>query len=77
MTVHRHRSQYAHTWMGAARIDQAARGPAAKGRREGDKERRKHAVDEVFGLLRLRGSVDDLIDAMRGPRPARRSKKRV
>lgn len=31
-----------------------------------------HPVDAVYGIIRLRGSVDDAIDAMRGPRPKRR-----
>ncbi len=31
-----------------------------------------HPVDAVYGILRLDRSVDDLIDAMRGPRPKRR-----
>ncbi len=30
-----------------------------------------HPVDQVFGRLRLDGPVDDLVDAMRGPRPRR------
>lgn len=29
-----------------------------------------HPVDRLFGQLKLRRSVDALLDAMRGPRPA-------
>jgi AbrB family looped-hinge helix DNA binding protein len=29
-----------------------------------------HPVDQVFGRLRLPKSVDELLDEMRGPRPA-------
>lgn len=31
----------------------------------------RHPVDRVFGTLRLRRSVDVLLDEMRGPRPKR------
>lgn len=31
--------------------------------------RAQHPVDRVFGILELEGSVDDLLDEMRGPRP--------
>lgn len=31
----------------------------------------RHPVDRVFGTLRLRRSVDVLLDEMRGPRPAK------
>jgi AbrB family looped-hinge helix DNA binding protein len=31
-----------------------------------------HPVDRVFGILGLEGSVDELLDEMRGARPARR-----
>ena len=30
-----------------------------------------HPVDAVYGALRLRRRVDDLLDEMRGPRPKR------
>ena len=33
-----------------------------------------HPVDQVFGRLKLARPVDDLIDDMRGPRPARRAR---
>ncbi|MGI9078721.1 MAG: AbrB/MazE/SpoVT family DNA-binding domain-containing protein [Gemmatimonadaceae bacterium] len=32
---------------------------------------REHPVDRVFGRLRLSRPVDQLLDAMRGPRPKR------
>lgn len=35
-----------------------------------------HPVDRVFGSLKLSAPVDDLIDAMRGPRPAGAPRKR-
>ncbi len=31
-----------------------------------------HAVDRVYGVLRLEGSVDEAVDEMRGPRPSPR-----
>jgi AbrB family looped-hinge helix DNA binding protein len=31
-----------------------------------------HPVDAAFGKIRLARSVDEIIDAMRGPRPKRR-----
>ena len=33
--------------------------------------RGEHPVDRLYGSLRLRRPVDELIDEMRGPRPAR------
>ena len=33
-----------------------------------------HPVDRVFGTLKLRGSVDEIVDEMRGPRPKHRKK---
>jgi AbrB family looped-hinge helix DNA binding protein len=42
-----------------------------KGGREG------HPVDRLFGSLRLGKPVDEILDQMRGPRPARRKKKAV
>jgi AbrB family looped-hinge helix DNA binding protein len=30
----------------------------------------EHPVDKIYGFLKLRGSVDVLLDEMRGPRPA-------
>ena len=30
---------------------------------------RLHPVDQVYGKLKLRRSVDELLDEMRGPRP--------
>ena len=30
-----------------------------------------HPVDRVYGMLRLDRPVDDLVDALRGPRPKR------
>ena len=32
----------------------------------------RHPVDQVFGVLKLASSVDDVLDEMRGPRPERR-----
>jgi len=34
--------------------------------------RAEHPVDRVYGILKLDKSVDDLLDDMRGPRPAAR-----
>lgn len=31
----------------------------------------QHPADRVYGMLKLRRSVDDLLDEMRGPRPRR------
>ena len=36
-----------------------------------------HPVDQMFGHLRLGQPVDDLIDAMRGPRPRRTKRSRT
>lgn len=33
--------------------------------------RNEHPVDRVFGTLKLRRPVDELLDEMRGPRPGR------
>ncbi len=35
-----------------------------------------HPVDRVFGRLKLERPVDALLDEMRGPRPARRARRR-
>jgi AbrB family looped-hinge helix DNA binding protein len=35
----------------------------------------EHPVDKVYGLLKLRASVDALLDEMRGPRPRVRRKR--
>jgi hypothetical protein len=37
----------------------------------------KHPVDRLFGVLRLGKSVDEILDEMRGPRPAPSKKKRA
>ena len=42
-----------------------------KGNHEG------HPVDRLFGSLSLGKPVDEILDEMRGPRPARRKKKAV
>jgi SpoVT / AbrB like domain. len=34
-----------------------------------------HPVDRLFGRLNLGKPVDEIVDQMRGPRPARRKKK--
>jgi antitoxin PrlF len=36
-----------------------------------------HPVDRLFGHLKLAKPVDEILDEMRGPRPADRKKKRV
>jgi AbrB family looped-hinge helix DNA binding protein len=36
-----------------------------------------HPVDQLFGHLHLGKPVDELLDEMRGPRPALRKKKRT
>jgi AbrB family looped-hinge helix DNA binding protein len=36
-----------------------------------------HPVDRLFGRLKLGKPVDEILDEMRGPRPAHRKKKRV
>jgi len=36
-----------------------------------------HPVDQLFGRLQLAKPVDELLDEMRGPRPALRKKKRT
>jgi AbrB family looped-hinge helix DNA binding protein len=39
-------------------------------------ERDKHPVDDAYGILKLDGSVDSLVDEMRGPQPAKRGARR-
>jgi hypothetical protein len=36
-----------------------------------------HPVDRLFGSLHLEKPVDEILDQMRGPRPARHKKKRA
>jgi hypothetical protein len=38
---------------------------------------KNHPVDRLFGLLKLGKPVDEILDEMRGPRPAPAKKKRA